>query len=155
MISDNYCLCSQSDKQEAHIHTNNISETHTCRSERAHTCTHLSDKTALHQGSLLTSLRPAKSRSKILLLLMPAGSPVNGTACAYTWCVIKQARTVMVDKEGHFICGSSLILMKPVIYDGTLTFYRQQWLYTSHHETDAVSQQRSRVHSALDADDSK
>lgn len=72
----------------------------------------LSDKTALHQRSLLTSLRPVKSRSKILLLLMPAGSPVNTAACAYTLCLIEQARTVMADKERHFISGSSLILMK-------------------------------------------
>ncbi len=107
------CVVIQSDEHTPRIHTNTYTETHT-RNKKIlpHTLTHLSDKTALHQGSLLTSLRPVKSRSKILLLLMPAGSPVNGAACAYTLCVIEQARTVMVDKEGHFISGSSLILTK-------------------------------------------
>lgn len=52
---------------------------------------------------------------------MPAGSPVNDVACAYTLCVIEQARTVMADKEGHFISGSSLILMK------TSHLTRAQW----------------------------
>lgn len=91
-----YTQCSKKKKKYTHIHT----------------FTHLSDKTALHQGSLLTSLRLLKSHSKIWLLLMPAGSPVNGTTGVSTLCVIENARTVMADKEGHFISGSSLILMK-------------------------------------------
>lgn len=95
-----------------HIGTNTYARLKKIQIHHIHTLAQLSDKTALHQRSLLTSLRPVKSRSKILLLLMPAGSPVNTTACAYTLCVIEQVRTVMADKERHFISGSSFILMK-------------------------------------------
>ena len=111
------CVSIQSEHTRPKYTSEKTHTVHTQRKKRKkhtrrHTLTHLSDKTALHQGSLLTSLRPVKSRLKILQLLMPAGSLVNGAPCAYTLCLIEQARTVMVDKEGHFISGSSLILMK-------------------------------------------
>lgn len=118
-------------------------ETHALCDAPVHTLSHTCQIRQLcikdHCSQAETSEIPFENpAAKILLLLMPAGSPESGAPCAYTLSVIEQARTVMVDKEGHFISGSSLILMKPVIYEGALTFYRQQSFYTAHRGTDAV-----------------
>lgn len=80
---------------------------------------HSSHKTVLHQGSLFTILRPAKSckemekkREKSCCSGCQRGALWTVHLRAYALCAMEQEKTVMADKEGHFICGSSFIPMK-------------------------------------------